>query len=169
MNNYTFYEYIACHLTGVYNPEVLFTKTREANATFARMMCMVFRRRYLKMTYPIIGKRYNRDHTTAMHAEKVIDLYKETNDVRGKIYNEFLIKCKEELKCIDDRDNDGAFKIMLLEKISSHGFQEYKEECCLLFEQICQTLKEKDCDENHMRKLLEEAHIRVIELKFLYE
>jgi chromosomal replication initiator protein len=72
--------------------EEIMGRNRHQNVALARQICMYLLKEEFDYSYPVIGKIFSRDHTTAMHAHKKIS---ETLDKKPKIQQklEFIKTC----------------------------------------------------------------------------
>ena len=51
----------------------MMSNRRDAPTVMARQVAMYLARRITRQSYPTLGRRFGRDHTTVMHAEARID------------------------------------------------------------------------------------------------
>lgn len=100
MIRYEYYEIIGGDLFGL-DPMVLFMpKKGMGNIPLYRQLMMYYRRVEMKMTFSEAAGRYhNRDHATAIHAEKKINGYLEIGDVfMTSIHDNFMKLCAIEIR-----------------------------------------------------------------------
>lgn len=68
-------------------------KGRQRKLVLARNMCMYIMKKYFNMTLKEVGKAFNRDHTTVIHAIKMFHQDREVNEQ----YNLDYEKIKQKL------------------------------------------------------------------------
>ena len=71
------------------------SKTRKKEIAFARQMIMYLTRNHTKLSLSSIGDRFNRDHTTVIHACNSIEKYLTTNKKIKEEFDEIEAKIKE--------------------------------------------------------------------------
>jgi chromosomal replication initiation ATPase DnaA len=67
-----------------YSPEALKGQSRKRDLVFARHLAMYLMRKRTKMTLLEIGKTFDRDHTSVLHAITMIENYLHTNSLNKK-------------------------------------------------------------------------------------
>lgn len=60
-------------------PHELKRQTRKREIAEARQICMWLRLKHTRDSLMTIGRRYNKDHTTVLHAKKVVNNLMDTN------------------------------------------------------------------------------------------
>lgn len=61
----------------------------------ARMIAMHLSRRIIGLSYPSLGKRYRRDHTTAMHADRKIARLSSNDPAVARLLDDLTEECLE--------------------------------------------------------------------------
>ena len=74
------------------------TKCREQEIRTLRQYMMYELRKKKFLSYPKIGKEFNKDHTTSIHAFKNIEMYLKQND---KYLNDVITKYQNDLNTIN--------------------------------------------------------------------
>ena len=81
-------------VTGV-SVEDIYLDTRKRHIVQARMLCMYFIYYYLRRSECVVGKRYDRDHSTVCHAKKTVNNLLQTNKDFKRIYSKIESVLKE--------------------------------------------------------------------------
>jgi hypothetical protein len=157
-----YYENIAAEICELSDAKDIWKKTRKTEICKARQFCMIYRKTNLSKSYAVAGYRYNKDHATAMHAEKAINNLIYTEDNWGKKYLEFLGKCLEYEKIINEPI------IKLSNRIAEIGWNTYVDE---VKEKTNYFLKliDMDASEDDVKKSINECIEKLTELKTMYE
>lgn len=61
------------------NLDVILTKTRKREVVVARQIIFYFLRKYSNLSTTAIGKQFNKDHATVLHANKTINNLKDSD------------------------------------------------------------------------------------------
>jgi hypothetical protein len=162
-----FYERIAAAVCKT-SPELLFVRTKKEEVVTARQFCMVFRNDRLKMPLGVAGGRYKRDHATVHHSKKVMKDWQDSRDTRWENYLFFCKECEKELLHFYEYNATNLSLNIIHEKIGKVGYKEFIEDASNIFHQLADFLV-KDEFEGETKALLEAAHNKVLELKYLYE
>lgn len=75
---------------------LMMSKSRQRELVLARNMCMYIMKNYFNMTLKEVGKAFNRDHTTAIHAIRMFQQDREVNEQYNLAYE--AVKQKLELR-----------------------------------------------------------------------
>lgn len=75
---------------------LMMSKSRQRELVLARNMCMYIMKNYFNMTLKEVGKAFNRDHTTVIHAIRMFQQDREVNEQYNLAYEE--VKQKLELR-----------------------------------------------------------------------
>jgi hypothetical protein len=163
--NYEYYEVIACEFFGI-EPRELFLKTRKGEIKNARFFCMTYRHVNLGFSFRISGLRYNLDHSTSIHAKKTIDNWIETKDDFGKMYLEFLEKCRAKRQQVELLLQQQ--KIQLLRTIETMGWFDFvssiEQPFCALIEFVY-----RNDNEDNIREHINICEAKLSYLKYLYQ
>lgn len=157
-----YYEIIACKSFGI-APEDMLLKSRKAKYVLPRQFCMKYRNEVLKLSWSVSAKRYNRNHSTALHGAKKIKHFVQNKDVYGKLYIEFLASCEKE------RENTPLFEAMeeLLRKVEAIGLLGYVS---LIRERIGALLTAVESNnESYVRKHIGACISELKDLRILYQ
>lgn len=157
-----YYENIAAEICELADAKDIWKETRKVEICKARQFCMIYRKTNLSKSYAVAGERYDRDHATAMHAERAISNLIDTKNEWGKKYQVFLDRCLKFEQLMYDP------VVKLSNRVADIGWKNYVDE---VKEKTNYFLKliDMDVSEDDVKKSINECIEKLTELKSMYE
>ena len=126
---------LICKGEGFLYPHLLFTRTRKGEVMYISQLSMYFAKEYKLGSWEWIGKKFKKDHATAMHAYDVILNYITTDKVKAakiefyrktfenlykvnghieELYSEFTKKMNEAKAQIDEINKEFSDQLAII-------------------------------------------------------
>ena len=163
-----YYEQIAADIVGI-NPEKMFENVRTESVVLARQFCMIYRKKVLHMSLAVSAERYHLDHATVIHAIKSMENYEFQKHERFTLYQQFINTCSHRLSSFDNLfPLNGDLQQSVDAAIKKHGFKRFIADSANAFNKMF-VMMQDEVDENDIKSMLDTCHVRIHELKYLYE